>query len=33
MKIGYPVQKLWHFPAQKSKKVFQLFLDILEFLL
>jgi hypothetical protein len=35
MKIGYPVQKLWHFLAQKSgkKKVFQLFLDILEFLL
>jgi hypothetical protein len=29
MKIGYPVQKLWHFPAQKSK----IFLDILEFFL
>jgi hypothetical protein len=34
MKIGWPVQKLWHFSAQKSgKKVFQLFLYILEFLL
>jgi hypothetical protein len=34
MKIGWPVQKLWHFLAQKSgKKVFQLFLYILEFLL
>jgi hypothetical protein len=29
MKIGYPIQKLWHFPAQKlGKKDFQLFLDI-----
>jgi hypothetical protein len=34
IKNGWPVQKLWNFLTQKSgKKVFQLFLHILDFLL